>query len=100
MCLTFPRSSLAEELAIKPSDFDYLKIIGKGSFGKVLLARHRESNEYYAVKVLQKKIILKKKEVSLTLLIFTIKTHSQYSKQAAIATNTYNHSVARSVALI
>uniref|UniRef100_A0A673Y3Y7 Si:ch211-195b13.1 n=1 Tax=Salmo trutta TaxID=8032 RepID=A0A673Y3Y7_SALTR len=36
MCLTFPRSSLAEELAIKPSDFDYLKIIGKGSFGKVL----------------------------------------------------------------
>lgn len=67
MCLTFPRSSLAEELAIKPSDFDYLKIIGKGSFGKVLLARHRDSNEYYAVKVLQKKIILKKKEVSLYL---------------------------------
>ncbi|KAJ7991897.1 hypothetical protein DPEC_G00288620 [Dallia pectoralis] len=59
---TSPRSSLAEELAIKPCDFDYLKIIGKGSFGKVLLARHRETNEYYAVKVLQKKIILKKKE--------------------------------------
>uniref|UniRef100_A0A8C5HRJ6 Serine/threonine-protein kinase Sgk1 n=1 Tax=Gouania willdenowi TaxID=441366 RepID=A0A8C5HRJ6_GOUWI len=47
---------------IKPSDFDYLKIIGKGSFGKVLLARHKESTNYYAVKVLQKKIILKKKE--------------------------------------
>ncbi|CAB1320414.1 unnamed protein product [Coregonus sp. 'balchen'] len=62
MFLTSPRSSLAEELAIKPCDFDYLKIIGKGSFGKVLLARHRDSNEYYAVKVLQKKIILKKKE--------------------------------------
>uniref|UniRef100_A0AAY4E6H2 Serine/threonine-protein kinase Sgk1 n=1 Tax=Denticeps clupeoides TaxID=299321 RepID=A0AAY4E6H2_9TELE len=57
-----PRSSLAEETQIKPSDFDYLKIIGKGSFGKVLLARHKESTEYYAVKVLQKKIILKKKE--------------------------------------
>uniref|UniRef100_A0A672HCW3 Serine/threonine-protein kinase Sgk1-like n=1 Tax=Salarias fasciatus TaxID=181472 RepID=A0A672HCW3_SALFA len=33
-----------------------------GSFGKVLLARHKESTQYYAVKVLQKKIILKKKE--------------------------------------
>uniref|UniRef100_A0A668TEG1 Uncharacterized protein n=1 Tax=Oreochromis aureus TaxID=47969 RepID=A0A668TEG1_OREAU len=47
---------------IKPCDFDYLKIIGKGSFGKVLLARHKESTKYYAVKVLQKKIIMKKKE--------------------------------------
>ncbi|MEQ2215763.1 Serine/threonine-protein kinase Sgk1 [Xenoophorus captivus] len=47
---------------IKPCDFDYLKIIGKGSFGKVLLARHRETTNYYAVKVLQKKMILKKKE--------------------------------------
>uniref|UniRef100_A0A3B3X4Z2 Uncharacterized protein n=1 Tax=Poecilia mexicana TaxID=48701 RepID=A0A3B3X4Z2_9TELE len=57
-----PRSSLAEDTQIKPCDFDYLKIIGKGSFGKVLLARHRETTRYYAVKVLQKKIILKKKE--------------------------------------
>ncbi|XP_016113269.1 serine/threonine-protein kinase Sgk1-like isoform X3 [Sinocyclocheilus grahami] len=62
LCLTNPRSSLAEETQIKPSDFDYLKIIGKGSFGKVLLARYKENEQYYAVKVLQKKIILKKKE--------------------------------------
>ncbi|XP_061738702.1 STKc_SGK domain-containing protein isoform X2 [Nerophis ophidion] len=54
--------SLAEDTQIKPCDFDYLKIIGKGSFGKVLLARHKESTKYYAVKVLQKKMILKKKE--------------------------------------
>ncbi|KAL4657434.1 serine/threonine-protein kinase Sgk1-like [Arapaima gigas] len=62
LCSTSPRSSLTEETQAKPSDFDYLKIIGKGSFGKVLLARHKESAKYYAVKVLQKKIILKKKE--------------------------------------
>ncbi|XP_062385384.1 STKc_SGK domain-containing protein isoform X2 [Sardina pilchardus] len=62
LCLTGPRGSLAEETQIKPCDFDYLKIIGKGSFGKVLLARHKETAQYYAVKVLQKKIILKKKE--------------------------------------
>ncbi|KAG9339184.1 hypothetical protein JZ751_024042 [Albula glossodonta] len=62
LCLNAPRSSLAEETALKPCDFDYLKIIGKGSFGKVLLARHKETSKYYAVKVLQKKVILKKKE--------------------------------------
>lgn len=39
-------------------------MIGKGSFGKVLLARHRADDEFYAVKVLQKKAILKKKEVN------------------------------------
>lgn len=47
---------------MKPSDFDYLKVIGRGSFGKVLLARHRKEERYYAVKVLQKQIIIKKKE--------------------------------------
>lgn len=47
----------------KPSDFNFLKVIGKGSFGKVLLARHRGDDKFYAVKVLQKKAILKKKEV-------------------------------------
>uniref|UniRef100_A0A3P8UKV7 Serine/threonine-protein kinase sgk-1 n=1 Tax=Cynoglossus semilaevis TaxID=244447 RepID=A0A3P8UKV7_CYNSE len=47
---------------IKPSDFDYLRVIGRGSFGKVLLARHRKQGGYYAVKVLQKQAIVKHKE--------------------------------------
>ncbi|KAJ3607132.1 hypothetical protein NHX12_026646 [Muraenolepis orangiensis] len=34
----------------KPSDFHFLKVIGKGSFGKVLLARHRADDQFYAVK--------------------------------------------------
>uniref|UniRef100_H2ZUF7 Serum/glucocorticoid regulated kinase 1 n=1 Tax=Latimeria chalumnae TaxID=7897 RepID=H2ZUF7_LATCH len=46
----------------KPSDFNFLTVIGKGSFGKVLLARHKTDEQFYAVKVLQKKAILKKKE--------------------------------------
>uniref|UniRef100_A0A8C2VD12 Protein kinase domain-containing protein n=1 Tax=Chinchilla lanigera TaxID=34839 RepID=A0A8C2VD12_CHILA len=46
----------------KPSEFHFLKVIGKGSFGKVLLARHKAEEAFYAVKVLQKKAILKKKE--------------------------------------
>ncbi|KAG7520889.1 hypothetical protein JOB18_037979 [Solea senegalensis] len=45
-----------------PNDFDFLAVIGKGTFGKVLLAKHKADNKFYAVKVLQKKVILKKKE--------------------------------------
>ncbi|KAM9307852.1 serine/threonine-protein kinase Sgk3 [Gastrophryne carolinensis] len=46
----------------KPSDFEYLKLIGKGSFGKVILTRGKHDGRYYAVKILQKKVILNKKE--------------------------------------
>ncbi|KAF3824901.1 hypothetical protein GH733_010235 [Mirounga leonina] len=46
----------------RPTDFDFLKVIGKGSYGKVLLAKHKSDGMFYAVKVLQKKSILKKKE--------------------------------------
>uniref|UniRef100_A0A2K5KUX4 Serum/glucocorticoid regulated kinase family member 3 n=1 Tax=Cercocebus atys TaxID=9531 RepID=A0A2K5KUX4_CERAT len=41
----------------KPTDFDFLKVIGKGSFGKVLLGKNGNGWKIYAVKVLQKKIL-------------------------------------------
>ena len=40
-------------------DFEMLKVIGHGSFGKVLLSRYKPSRKLYAVKVLNKDIILK-----------------------------------------
>ncbi|CAI5662393.1 unnamed protein product [Oreochromis niloticus] len=55
-------STNTETSQMKPSDFDYLKVIGRGSFGKVLLARHRKQGGVYAVKVLQKQLIVKRKE--------------------------------------
>ena len=40
-------------------DFFLLKVIGKGSFGKVFLARHIASDKLYAVKVLNKDLIIR-----------------------------------------
>lgn len=48
--------------SVRPSDFEFLKVIGKGSFGKVLLARHRTEQQVFAVKVLQKVAIMKRNE--------------------------------------
>ncbi|XP_071965259.1 serine/threonine-protein kinase Sgk3-like [Antedon mediterranea] len=49
--------------AARPGDFDFLKVIGKGSFGKVLLAKSKHDDKIYAVKVLQKEAIKKRNEV-------------------------------------
>ncbi|KAG8249086.1 Serine/threonine-protein kinase Sgk1 [Homalodisca vitripennis] len=52
----------SERTYAKPGDFEFLHVIGKGSFGKVLLARHRHDNVYYAVKVLSKRLIVRQNE--------------------------------------
>lgn len=44
-------------------DFNLLKVIGKGSFGKVMLARHKQTGKVYAVKVINKKTIKQRDEV-------------------------------------
>lgn len=35
-------------------DFDRLKTLGTGSFGRVMLVKHRQSGQYYAMKILDK----------------------------------------------
>lgn len=47
---------------MKPDDFEFQKCIGKGSFGKVYLARLKNEDTIYAVKVVSKALIKRKRE--------------------------------------
>uniref|UniRef100_A0A3Q2Y4F7 non-specific serine/threonine protein kinase n=1 Tax=Hippocampus comes TaxID=109280 RepID=A0A3Q2Y4F7_HIPCM len=46
------------------NDFDYLKLLGKGTFGKVILVREKASGTYYAMKILKKEVIIAKVPLS------------------------------------
>ncbi|KAJ3018805.1 hypothetical protein HKX48_002622 [Thoreauomyces humboldtii] len=48
-------------------DFELLKVIGKGSFGKVMQVRKRDTNRIYAMKILRKSHIVERAEVAHTL---------------------------------
>ncbi|EFX74573.1 hypothetical protein DAPPUDRAFT_108775 [Daphnia pulex] len=50
------------ERPLKPDDFEFLRVLGRGSFGKVLLARRYADQHLYAVKVLEKRAVVRRNE--------------------------------------
>jgi protein kinase A len=60
-------SILTLQSAATLDDFDRLKTLGTGSFGRVMLVQHKTTKDYYAMKILDKQKVVKLKQVEHTL---------------------------------
>ena len=76
MCVSHSCSTLALSHIVQFSlfqntarldDFDRIKTLGTGSFGRVMLVQHKANKSYHALKILDKSKVVKLKQVEHTL---------------------------------
>ncbi|KAI6186399.1 Non-specific serine/threonine protein kinase [Aphelenchoides besseyi] len=56
----------ADEKEVTIDSFEFLKVLGKGTFGKVILVKEKRTANLYAIKLLKKEVIVAKDEVTHT----------------------------------
>ncbi|GAB0206256.1 myotonin-protein kinase-like [Grus japonensis] len=59
-----PVAARVQELQLQRSDFEILKVIGRGAFSEVAVVRMKESGQIYAMKIMNKWDMLRRGEVS------------------------------------
>lgn len=58
-----PPPRMAPKRNIGLDDFNFLAVLGKGNFGKVMLAEEKATSQLYAIKVLKKDFIIENDEI-------------------------------------
>ncbi|OBZ86373.1 cAMP-dependent protein kinase type 1 [Choanephora cucurbitarum] len=66
ICLERKQKRRSTDVNVNMNDFELIRTLGTGSFGRVHLAKHKTNRNYYAIKALRKTDIVKLKQIEHT----------------------------------